>query len=391
MSGSSVYAFGNSEADAMTRSVLVLVGVPAIAIGTAGLWSCTRSAPVPASAEAPAVPTAGVQASPAKSALPSPATNASAAVAACPLLTPGAFEQMSARLALATLEPDEIALVAVGLGDQGLAALRAEQSAEIGRLFAGVFVGMSPEQREAFTSAIGLLRDGRALTPAHAVSAAEALRAGAGRLRPDDLERLRSLYSASIESGFAARAAATERTRTAVAVTVPDARGASRIRQASVPGARAAYQSAPSAAVSPGPVSAPSDAAIESAARARDAQEASWRRRRADADARVKAAEAALAEAERASTQARPLGPEVPSGGGGDLIALQTGQKTAIQLRDEARAREARERANPTPPLATRTALTVDQARANLMAARAAVDRLEDEARKAGVPAGWVR
>jgi hypothetical protein len=65
---------------------------------------------------------------------------------------------------------------------------------------------------------------------------------------------------------------------------------------------------------------------------------------------------------------------------------------TALQLRDRMRAREERERAaGPRSSRASSPAMTVPQATANLTAARAALDRLDDEARKAGVPAGWAR
>ena len=375
----------------MGQSLAALAAACVIAIGALGAWSCTRGGPVPASAEAP--PVRAVSPPPTDPPAPSPLTNADAAVASCPLLTREAFEKMSASLPLTALGPDEVALVAVGLGDEGLAAVKTEHAAEIGRLLGDVFKGMSSEQRDTFANAVGLLREGKPLTPAHATAAAAALRDGAGRLRPDASERLRALYSASIESSFAARAAAMERTRTAVAVAATAPR-TGHARAPVFPGA--GDQGRPTAGVPASVTPASSDVAIdvasETSARAREAQEAMWRRRRADREARVREAEQALAEAERAAAHVRSLGPNGGLTTDGDLEAYRAGVITALQLRERMKAREERERAAGSGSSRTSpSTMTVAQATANLATARAALDRLDDEARQAGVPAGWVR
>jgi hypothetical protein len=282
-------------------------------------------------------------------------------------------------------------LLAVGFGDQGLASMPSSDAAEIGRHFADVFRTMSVEERDTFAAAVSVLRDGRSLPAAQASAAAESLRRGAGGLGPDARERLRSLYSAAIESSFAARAAATERTRAAAALAAAQPTG---VPTPSAPSAaaRAGNPFYGNPATDDHRAARANDAALAQQERSREAQEIMWRRRRTDAEARVRTAEAALAEAERAAAHVRSLGPNGGLGTDGDVEAYRAGVITALQLRDRMRAREERERAaGPGSSRTSSPAMTVPQATANLTAARAALDRLDDEARKAGVPAGWVR
>jgi hypothetical protein len=380
------------------RVVSIVGGVLAIGIA-AGVLLRERAAPQTAAGAPPLA--SALPAAPAPSA-PLPVD---AAVASSPLLDPAAVARMRASSAvIAALTGDELELAAIGLGDQGLATVGDAQRAEVGALFARMFGGMSPGERDAFSDVVAGLRAGRPAVPARAKAALDALHAAALRLPPDARERLRALYSAAIQSAISERAAAVERTRTAVAVAtvtpaeVRAALQAGRVGHARSEAARAGAPGRASTSDRPSPSALTARTTPEPVSSNAPGPSAPvhdglyWRRTLEEAQKRVASAEAALKAAEAAPPDEDPpyTGPGIPMKLVKEPARPKTGGfiasgESVIAMRDASRQREAaeRERAHQAPP--EKREVRIKKCTEALAAARASLAKIEEETRRYGL------
>jgi hypothetical protein len=296
-----------------------------------------------------------------------------------PELSPSAARRLVA--ATATYS-SEVFLAERGLllATNGFSSMRREDVAELGRLYSRGYQGLGPADREWMSTYVQRLRGG-ALTAEDSTRGRTLMTRSVNALSATERSKLQSLFERALVAGLRDEQLAAERARNESA-TAPPPRSASSSSTGSPP-------------VSFGGTPWEDRTARNDAARSGNAAppqretnakgEAYWRSRMQAARERVTSLEKRVADLERTSNAS--------AYGSGYVEVCRPPERLTRETERAYQECVQRTGAQPFREVAghQRDLERLDQARRDLAAARIAVSDLEDEARRAGAPPGWLR